>query len=126
MAGSRACQQLQQYDGHLSRCPPRTASSQRVTALDRTTVIVLRRYHAAQQAERTAMGDGCRDSGYVFTGLNGDPMAPDRLTRHFRQLSDEAGLPPVRLHDLRTASPPWPQARNSKPSKTSSATPASS
>ena len=95
------CQQLQQYDGHLSLCPPKTASSQRVIALDRTTVIVLRRHHAAQQAERTAMGDGYRDSGYVFTGLNGDPMAPDRLTRHFRQLSDEAGLPPVRLHDLR-------------------------
>ena len=37
----------------------------------------------------------------MLTGLNGDPMAPDRLTRHFRQLSDEAGLPPVRLHDLR-------------------------
>jgi Phage integrase family len=95
------CQQLQQYDGHLSLCPPKTASSQRVIALDRTTVTVLRRHHAAQQAERTAMGDGYRDSGYVFTGLNGDPMAPDRLTRHFRQLSDEAGLPPVRLHDLR-------------------------
>jgi integrase len=95
------CQQLQQYDGHLSLCPPKTASSQRVIALDRTTVTVLRRHHAAQQAERTAMGDGYHDSGYVFTGINGDPMAPDRLTRQFRQLSDEAGLPPVRLHGLR-------------------------
>ena len=28
-------------------------------------------------------------------------MAPDRLTRIFRRLSTEAGLPPVRLHDLR-------------------------
>ena len=28
-------------------------------------------------------------------------MAPDRLTRIFRALSQEAGLPPVRLHDLR-------------------------
>jgi integrase len=28
-------------------------------------------------------------------------MAPDRLTRIFRKLSVEAGLPPVRLHDLR-------------------------
>jgi hypothetical protein len=28
-------------------------------------------------------------------------MAPDRLTRIFRALSEEAGLPPVRLHDLR-------------------------
>src|SRR5580704_7716214 len=28
-------------------------------------------------------------------------MAPDRLTRTFRQLAGVAGLPPVRLHDLR-------------------------
>jgi hypothetical protein len=37
----------------------------------------------------------------VFTNLNGDPMAPDRLTRMFKKLAAEAGLPPVRLHDLR-------------------------
>jgi len=37
----------------------------------------------------------------VFTCLNGDPMAPDRLSRTFRRLSGKAGLPPVRLHDLR-------------------------
>ena len=37
----------------------------------------------------------------MFTCLNGDPMAPDRLSRTFRRLSDQAGLPPVRLHDLR-------------------------
>ncbi len=37
----------------------------------------------------------------MFTGPNGDPMAPDRLTRMFKTLAAEAGLPPVRLHDLR-------------------------
>ncbi len=37
----------------------------------------------------------------MLTGLNGDPMAPDRLTRIFKTLAAEAGLPPVRLHDLR-------------------------
>jgi integrase len=95
------CQQLQQYSGHLSICPPKTAGSERAVALDRTTVAVLRRHRAAQESERSALGDGYHHSGYVFTGINGDPMAPDRLSRHFRQLSAEAGLPPVRLHDLR-------------------------
>jgi integrase len=37
----------------------------------------------------------------VFTNLNGDPLAPDRLSRIFKKLATEAGLPPVRLHDLR-------------------------
>jgi integrase len=93
--------QLQQYDGRLVLCPPKTARSERAVALDRTTVAVLRAHQAAQNAEHATLGDGYQDSGYVFTCLNGDPMAPDRLSRTFRRLSDEAGLPPVRLHDLR-------------------------
>ena len=95
------CQQLQQYNGHPSVCLPKTARSERAVALDRTTVTVLRRHRAAQESERAALGDCYHDSGYVFTGINGDPMAPDRLSRHFKQLSAEAGPPPVRLHDLR-------------------------
>jgi integrase len=39
--------------------------------------------------------------GHMVTGLGGDPLAPDRLTRHFRALARAAGLPPIRLHDLR-------------------------
>ena len=93
--------QLQQYDGRLVLCPPKTARSERAIALDRTTVAALCAHKAAQEADRAALGDGYHGSGYVFTCLNGDPMAPDRLSRTFRRLSDEAGLPPVRLHDLR-------------------------
>jgi integrase len=89
-------QQLQQYSGHLTVCPPKTARSERAVALDRATVTVLRRHRAAQEAERAAMGAGSHDSGYVFTGIHGDPMAPDRLSRRFRQLSADACLPPVR------------------------------
>jgi hypothetical protein len=37
----------------------------------------------------------------VFTNRLGGPVAPDRLTRIFRDLAEQAGLPPVRLHDLR-------------------------
>ncbi len=37
----------------------------------------------------------------MFTGLNGDPLASDRLSRIFKMLAEEAGLPPIRLHDLR-------------------------
>jgi len=95
-----ACQ-LQQYDGRLVLCPPKTAGSERAVAVDRTTVAVLRAHKAAQEAERATLGKDYHDSGYVFTCLNGDPMAPDRLSRTFRRLSGEAGLPPVRLHDLR-------------------------
>jgi len=94
-------QQLQQYDGHLTVCPPKTPHSIRTIALDHTTIAALRAQRDRQHAEATSFGPGYRDSGYVFTNLNGHPMAPDRLTRTFAALVGQAGLPPVRLHDLR-------------------------
>ena len=94
-------QQLQQYDGHMVVGPPKTARSVRTIAVDRTTIAALRRHRQRQEQERREMGESYQDSGYVFTGLRGDPLAPDRLTRSFRQLTVEAGMPPIRLHDLR-------------------------
>jgi hypothetical protein len=95
------CRQLQQYDGHLTVCLPKTAHSARVVALDRTTVAALRAHRVRQEAERAGYGSEYNHSSYLFTNRNGDPMAPDRLSRTFRQLAAEAGLPPIRLHDLR-------------------------
>ena len=94
-------QQLQQYDGYLTVCPSKTARSARVNALDRTTVAALRGRRRRQRQKQDEYGEGYRDSGYVITSLNGDPMSPDRLTRIFQQLIAEHGLPPIRLHDLR-------------------------
>jgi integrase len=94
-------QQLQQYDGRTVVGPPKTARSARTVALDRTTLAALRRHRARQLAEQQAAGAAYADSGYVFTTGRGDPVAPDRLTRLFRRLTAEAGLPPIRLHDLR-------------------------
>ena len=69
--------------------------------LDHPTIAALAAHRDRQHAEAAAYGPGYRASGFVFTNLNGDPMAPDRLTRTFRALAAGAGLPPVRLHDLR-------------------------
>jgi Phage integrase family len=80
--------------------PPKTPYSARVIALDHTTVAVLREHRRRQRAE-AASSPGYQASGYVFTNQRGGPMAPDRLTRIFRHLAEQAGLPPIRLHDLR-------------------------
>ncbi len=50
---------------------------ERGIALDHTTVAALRAHRAGQQAEQARLGGSYRDSGYLLTGLNGDPMAPD-------------------------------------------------
>ncbi|GAA2128458.1 hypothetical protein GCM10009727_19100 [Actinomadura napierensis] len=95
------CRQLQPRDGRLTVCPPKTAHSTRVIALDRTTIAALCVHRSRQQAEADAYGEGYRDSGYVFTNLNGDPVAPGRLTHVLQKLIAEHDVPPIRLHDLR-------------------------
>ena len=94
-------QQLQQYGGHLVVGPPTTAPTGRTIARDPTTGAALRRHPRRQARERLEAAGSYRESGFVFTGVRGDPLAPDRLTRTFRQLTAVAGLPPIRLHDLR-------------------------
>jgi integrase len=95
------CRQLQPRDGRLTVCPPKTAHSTRTIALDRTTVAALRAHRSRHQAEAGAYGAKYRDSGYVFTNHNGDPMSPGWLTHIFQRLIAETGMPPIRLHDLR-------------------------
>ncbi|WP_244938473.1 tyrosine-type recombinase/integrase [Actinomadura madurae] len=94
-------QQLQRRHGRLQACPPKTAHSARVIALDRTTITALRAHRDRQQAEAAAYGKRYRDSGHVFTNLNGDPASPGWLTHIFQKMLAEHRLPPVRLHDLR-------------------------
>lgn len=61
----------------------------------------MRQHGDLQRTERDRAGSAYRDSGYVFTRPRGDPLSPDRLSRTFRALVAEHGLPPIRLHDLR-------------------------
>jgi hypothetical protein len=40
-------------------------------------------------------------TGFVFAKSRGDPFSPGYLTHTFRRLAAKAGVPPIRLHDLR-------------------------
>ncbi len=41
------------------------------------------------------------DHDLVFTQPDGSPVNPDWFSRRFRKLCVRAGLPPIRLHDVR-------------------------
>jgi len=54
-----------------------------------------------QYLERTAWGPAWNEAGLVFTREDGRPLRPEYVTRHFQALAEDAGLPIIRLHDLR-------------------------
>jgi integrase len=80
---------------------PKTAKGRRSVALDAVTVAALREHRERQAKDRAVVGPGWQDSGLVFTRLDGAPLHPDLISDWFERLAREAGLPKIRLHDVR-------------------------
>jgi integrase len=80
---------------------PKTAAGRRTVALDTGTVAALREHRKRQLAERLLMGAGFTDHGLVFGRPDGGPLHPERFSRTFTEQAAKAGLPPMRLDDLR-------------------------
>lgn len=73
----------------------------RTVDLDPDTVAALRAHRRAQAAEQLALGPAYRECGLVFCREDGESLHPDRITAMFRRHVAAAGLPTIRLHDLR-------------------------
>jgi integrase len=82
--------------------PPKTARSRRLVSLDPETVAALRDHRRRQNEERLRAGEAWSDDGnFVFTNEIGEPVHPSALSRLFVAYMRRAGLPAIRLHDLR-------------------------
>jgi integrase len=80
---------------------PKSSTSRRAVELAPADVDILT-LQAKQQAEdRVAASEAWQHRGHVFTSLRGGRLYPPDITRAFHQLTDAAGLPHIRLHDLR-------------------------
>ncbi len=80
---------------------PKTATSFRTVALDDGTVDALRAHRTRQVDQKREWGDAYTDSGLVVTWEDGRPVHPNIVSKTFTRTLDDAGLPPIRLHDLR-------------------------
>jgi integrase len=101
-AGSaRIAWQLVQLAGQVHEGRPKTDASMRTIALDAETVTTLRGHKRRQQEERFAVGEAWKETGFVFTQPDGDRLHPQHVSDQFLWLAYLAGLPPIRLHDLR-------------------------
>jgi integrase len=94
-------QQITEVRGRSVLGTPKTKRGARVVPLDADTTALLRRHRDAQDVERHTWGQGWTDTGLVFTREDGTALRPEYVTRHFQALAADAGLPPIRLHDLR-------------------------
>lgn len=80
----------------------KTDSSDDTIPIDATTVKVLHAHRAQQREDQMAWGrEAWVRSGKVFTRENGEALHPDHLAHWFQSIVFRAGLPPIRLHDLR-------------------------
>ncbi|MBS3982821.1 MAG: site-specific integrase [Dethiobacter sp.] len=82
----------------------KTNKSRRTIPLPASVMADLREHKADQSAVKLKKKKGGQynDMGFVFTSENGEPARDNNLLkRHFKPLLKDAGLPDIRLYDLR-------------------------
>jgi integrase len=95
------CWQITQLGWDTAQGPPKSDAGERQVALDADTVADIRAWRSEQDQERQEAGDAWADTGFEFTSPDGTPLHPAAVTDAFEMLAYLAGLPPIRLHDLR-------------------------
>jgi integrase len=90
---------------------PKSAAGERLMALDPMTIHALREHRKRQTEERLLVGSawqrrqtdwrGEHRDDLVFTWPDGSLIHPQRLSKWFARHCVRAGLPPIRLHDVR-------------------------
>ncbi|AKX94603.1 putative prophage phiRv2 integrase [Moorella thermoacetica] len=80
---------------------PKTEKSRRQIPLPPSVVAALKRHKAWVNQNKLILGPDYEDHDLVFPVENGRPRDPKGFAEYFNRLLDKAGLPHIRLHDLR-------------------------
>lgn len=92
---------LVNVDGGRDWSTPKTKAGRRTIVIDDDMVTALKAHRARQNAEKLALGAGYADQDLITAQEDGQSVGPTRITEQFTRLSKRAGLPHIRLHDLR-------------------------
>ena len=87
---------------HRLRTPRDTRqdpNARRRIDLDPTTTTILTTWHDWQHAEQRAAGIDSPE--WIFTDGSGEPIHPHAISQAFERIAKRAGVPVIRLHDLR-------------------------
>lgn len=94
-------QALHRVDGQLRIDPVKTDASVAVLPIPAPLIAILRSHRTRQLEERFAAGSRWRETGLVFTTALGGFVEPRNANRTFYRICAEAGVPQLRVHDLR-------------------------
>ncbi|MEX2226199.1 MAG: site-specific integrase [Dehalococcoidia bacterium] len=94
---------LQPLPDGLTICEPKTDRSRRTVPLTATAAEALRRHKVRQNEERLAFPGTWQRPDHVFVGPGGSYIDGRSLRHVFEPILSSAGLPRLRLHDLRHA-----------------------
>ncbi|MGH3170999.1 MAG: tyrosine-type recombinase/integrase, partial [Trebonia sp.] len=81
--------------------PPKSRAGERVVGLDADSVRDGKAHRSRRRRERLAAGAAWEDSGRMFTDEAGAALSPERVSRRWKEMCDEAGLPVLKLHAAR-------------------------
>jgi integrase len=80
---------------------PKTASSKRLVTLPTSLKLMLLEYKSNQAELFDKLGKPMESRDFVFSNLNGQPIDPYTVSHAFQDAITNAGLPHIRIHDLR-------------------------
>jgi len=88
-------------DGRVVFEQPKSHKGRRQVALSPAAVLALREHRERQNLEAIMAGRALTSDDLVFSTADGSPLLPNSLTHAFVKTVRRAGLPAIRLHDLR-------------------------
>ena len=80
---------------------PKTKTGDRPIWLDAESARLLREHRKAQLKTRMKAGEAWQDNDLIFCKDDGSPYRPDYVTRRFKALAAQAGVPVIKLHEGR-------------------------
>jgi integrase len=81
----------------------KTKSSDRMIHFPMGVTEVLKQHRIRQMDAQLEAGPAWQDLDLVFPDRTGGVLGPDQLVKGFYEILEQAGLPPLRFHDLREA-----------------------
>lgn len=93
-----------QVNGHAVLGTPKSKESRRTLVLGPQVVARLRAAKRRAAEERLAAGSAWSGGEFVCSDEIGRPYSPEKVQRRFHALREAAGLPRIRLHDVRHSS----------------------